>query len=374
MQVEVVRPEELGPAELDRWREFQLATPALQHAFLAPEFSVVVGRARPSARVAVLVDGGEVIGFFPFERSRLGVGAPIAANLTGCQGVVHAPGAEWDAQALLRACRLAVWEFDCLVEGQTPFQPYATLEAPSPVMDFSAGWDRYLADFKTRSPSTVRKLGQRRRRFDRETGGAEYRHDTGDLAELRTLMSWKSEQYRRTGRSDRFTWTGVRQLLEELAETRTPTFRGVLSAVYGGGRLAGVSLTLWSHRSVAGWFTGYDPSFGPFSPGILVQLTAAEGAAEGGMHELHMGRGTRDAYKQSFKSRDVMVAEGRVLRPTPAAALHWARVAPARRVRHAVTQSPRLLSAADATLHHYGRVRASLNRSPADPAPVGGAS
>ena len=360
MQVTVVRPDELGAGELDRWRDFQRSTPALQHAFLAPEFSVVAGRARPRARVAVISEGPQLIGFFPFERSRFGVGTPVATNLTGCQGVVHAPGAGWDAAELLRACGLSVWEFDCLVEGQAPFQPYARIQVPSPLMDLSAGWDAYLAELRRRSPSTTKKLGQRRRRLDRDSGGAQFRHDTRDVGELRSLMSWKSEQYRRTGRSDRFTWTGVRQLLEELVETRTATFSGVLSSVYAGDRLAAVSLVLHSHTSAAAWFTGYDPAFAPYSPGMLVQLRAAEGAAGAGIHEVYLGRGTKDAYKQTLKSRDAVVSEGRVMRATPGAALHWAGAAPTRRIRHLVTESPRLLKAADDTLHRYGRLRTSL--------------
>lgn len=107
MRVSVVRPGELGPDDIASWRAMQSSTPSLANPFLSPEFTVAVGEFRPSARVAVLSDGPDVVGFFPFERGRLGAGMPIAAGLTDCQGVIHAPGLEWDARELLRACRLS---------------------------------------------------------------------------------------------------------------------------------------------------------------------------------------------------------------------------------------------------------------------------
>ncbi len=70
----------------------QAGTDALANPFLSPEFTVAVGRQRPGARVAVLADGPAITGFLPFERRRLGLGVPIAAGLTDCQGLIHAPG------------------------------------------------------------------------------------------------------------------------------------------------------------------------------------------------------------------------------------------------------------------------------------------
>ncbi|MGY1635539.1 GNAT family N-acetyltransferase [Geodermatophilus sp. SYSU D00742] len=362
MHITVVRPGELGEAEIDLWREFQRATPALQNAFLSPEFSVVVGRHRPQARVAVLSDGPRIVGFFPFERGRLGRGSPIATNLTGCQGLVHAPGAEWDTDQLLRGCGLAVYEFDSLVDGQEPFRPYEAIRVPSPIMDLSRGWAAYLAEQRQRSQATFKKLPQRARKLGREVGEVRFLHDTADRATLRTLMSWKSEQYRRTGRSDRFTWPGVPEILDELLDTRTVTFSAVLSEFRAGETLAGVTLVLRSHSSASGWFAGYNVELARYSVGMQAQLGVAEALAGEGVHELHMGRGTRDAYKQTLKSRDLVVAEGRLLRRTPAGALHWAKAAPARRIRYLVTESPRLLRAADRTLYRYGELRTSLGR------------
>ena len=55
-------------------------TGSLASPFLCPEFAVAVGRVRPDARVALLADGPDIVGFFPFQRRRLGVGVPIGAG------------------------------------------------------------------------------------------------------------------------------------------------------------------------------------------------------------------------------------------------------------------------------------------------------
>jgi len=71
-------------------------TDSLASPFLCPEFAVAVDRFCPNARVAVLADGPDIVGFFPFQRRRLGVGVPIGYGINDCQGLIHAPGVEWD--------------------------------------------------------------------------------------------------------------------------------------------------------------------------------------------------------------------------------------------------------------------------------------
>ena len=68
---------------------------------------------------------------------------PIGAGLTDFQGLVHAPGAEWDPRELLKACGVAVLQFDHLVPGQKPFERYQAAVAPSPVINVTEGYDSY---------------------------------------------------------------------------------------------------------------------------------------------------------------------------------------------------------------------------------------
>jgi CelD/BcsL family acetyltransferase involved in cellulose biosynthesis len=366
VKVTVVQPDELGKAELETWREFQRTQPDLGSPFLSPEFAVAVARIRPGTRVGVLEDGDDVVGFFAFERRRLGYGLPVAPGLNECQGVVHAPGLEWDARELIRGCGLVLWEYDNLMDGQRPFESFARFRQPSPVMDLGGGFDAYLAG-RRRSSSRIRDLPRRRRRLEREVGPVRFVFDAQDPQALETLMRWKSAQYRRTGRADRVAWPWVVELLQLMLESRADGCAGRLSLLYAGEELVAGHFGLSSERVIPTWFPAYDPRFARHSPGLLLHVGMAEAAAAAGITTIDMGRGAKD-YKEEHKSRDIVVAEGRVTRPSPAAAVHWLRRAPIRRLRHEVIENPSLLRAADRVLRGYARVRNSTGRTPVTPA------
>ncbi len=198
----------------------QRATPSLDNPYLSPEFAIAVGRFRPGARVAVLTEGQSITGFFPFERRRLGIGVPICGWLTPCQGVIHAPGAEWDPRELLRGCRISAWRFDCLIADQKPFMAYHSVVAPSAMIDLSSGFDAYYDKLRAKSPRFCKEIARRARKLEREFGELRVVADSRDTGVLHTLLAWKSEQYRRTSHVDRFEQRWLVELLEVLRAGR----------------------------------------------------------------------------------------------------------------------------------------------------------
>jgi CelD/BcsL family acetyltransferase involved in cellulose biosynthesis len=354
----VVRPAELGAAEQAIWRSFQQAQPGLGSPFLAPEMTAAAGKVRPGTRVAVLEDAGQIIGFFPFERRSFGYGTPVAGGLTDCQGVVHAPDAGWDAHDLLRSCGLGVWVFDHLVDGQKPFEPYQVLRAPAPVIDLSNGSAAVLADLPRRS-SRTKKLPRLKRRLERDIGPLRFEFESRDPAALRMLMAWKSAQYRRTGRTDRFARPWIRQFVSDMLDLHSPHFALVLSVLYAGDQPVAALLAPRRGGVLADWFPAFDPGFASYSPGLLHRLHLIEAAAASGVRLIELGRGTYE-HKDLFKTGDVMVGEGKVVRCSGGAALYYTGRAPLRRLRQTVMDSPPLYRAADAVLTRYGRLHSAL--------------
>src|SRR5437879_5433808 len=118
MRVSVVRPNELDDNSFAQWRRFLAADPDLGSPFLTPQFACAVGRHRPGARVAVLEDGPQVVGFLAFERDAERVGWPIGKDLADAQALIAEPGFECDLPTLVRRLGLCVWRFDHLVRGQ----------------------------------------------------------------------------------------------------------------------------------------------------------------------------------------------------------------------------------------------------------------
>ncbi len=359
MQISVIHPRELGSAETAAWHAMQGQTAALANPFLCPEFATAIGASRPAARVAVLTDGPDFAGFFPFERRKLGVGMPIGASLTDCQGLVHAPGVEWDAQELLKACGVSVWHFDHLVAGQRPFAPYQSASAASPVIDLTDGFAAYAERLRARSPQFSRDAARKARKLGREVGELRFVPDTRDLGGLRALMAWKSDQYRRTGRPDRFDQPWIVDVVEQLLTSRQNGFSGKLSLLYAGDTPVAGHFGL-SYGGVLGyWFPAYDPNFGRYSPGLTVLLRMAEEFAAVGVHSIDLGKGTK-RYKEQMKSHDLTVTEGTVTGRSVLAAAHRGGRAPSRWAVRQIRRHQGLFTAADRVLKQYGRLRVAV--------------
>jgi CelD/BcsL family acetyltransferase involved in cellulose biosynthesis len=357
--ISVVRPAELGSAEITRWRSFQDQTDLLANPFLSPDFAIAVGRHRPGARVAVLADGPDITGFLPFERRGLGLGTPIAAGLTDLQGLVHAPGADWDPRALLKACGVSAWQFDHLVAGQQPFERYQHAQTASPVIDLTQGYDTYYKALKSRSSKFVSTIGRKGRKLDREVGSLRFVLDSRDVTDMHTLMAWKSDQYQRTGRLDRFTQPWIVQLLEDLLETRNEHFSGLLSMLYAGDVPVAAHFGVRFGQTLSYWFPAYSTRFNSYSPGLLHTMRLVEGAAADGIGLIDLGKGYK-RYKEELKTYDFTVAEGIVTRRSPLGAAHWARSTPTAWAIRQIRAHESVFNAFDAVLKKGAAVRGTL--------------
>jgi len=90
MQITLIPGRELGRDLVDRWTELQRSNPLLISPFFAPEFTSVVAAARNDVEIALIQEGGEVVGFFQFQRENKTVGGAVGHQLSDYQGVVCA--------------------------------------------------------------------------------------------------------------------------------------------------------------------------------------------------------------------------------------------------------------------------------------------
>ncbi|MEV7008056.1 GNAT family N-acetyltransferase [Streptosporangium sp. NPDC051022] len=361
MRVSIVQPRDLAEPDVGRWRELQEADPAFDSPFLSPEFTIAVGDLQEQVRVAVLHDGPDIVGFFPFERHAMGIGKPVAAGLTDAQGLVYAKDLELDPQRLIRACGLGVFEFDHLVAGQ-PLLGARHSRHPSPIIDLRDGHDSYIETIKQTSGKTYRSTAYKTRKLQRDVGPLQHDYAITDTEALRTLLGWKTDQYRRTGRSDRFAHPWIVELVERLLATDTESFGGVLDMLYVDGRPVAGHFGLRTATTLAGWFPAYDTAFAKYSPGLIHHLAMAEKAAKAGIEVIDMGRGEKE-YKEKLKNGEYEVAEGRIARPSAGAGLHWMLRVPVRKARGTVLANPLLRTTADRALKTFGRLRTSLQSS-----------
>ena len=331
----------------------QELTPSLGNPFLSPEFAISVGRYRPESRVAVLMSDQDAVGFFPFEKRRFGLGVPISGWLSACQGVVHVPDAQWSVAELLRGCGLSAWRFDNLIPDQESFAACQSAVVPTPVIDLAGGFTEYYAKLRARSPRLCKELERKGRKLSREVGQLRLACDSPDGELLRLLMSWKSEQYRRTNHVDRFAWPWARELFADLLATRTNHLSGMLSTLYAGDQPVSIQFGLRAGSLLVGWYTGYNSQFGKYSPGIIQIKMMAEQLASAGVETLHMGKGAK-RFTSVLKNGDVFVGEGTATSQTLTGMAHRLRNAADYWALRTVRKHPTLHDTADLVLRRTG--------------------
>jgi CelD/BcsL family acetyltransferase involved in cellulose biosynthesis len=340
-QVRVARPRELGDREISTWTRMQAADPNLASPFLAPGFALAVDSVRDDARVAVLEDAGQLVGFLAYQQGRFRSGRPIGATACDRQAVIAFPGASFDANIIMRGCGLATLEFDHLVASDTTFGAYSRVRCESYSMDLARGYDAYLSGRLTHSRKQLKRVFDKRERLATEAGDVEFEIHSQAAEHLTAMMSWKSAQFIRSGWPDRFRERWLHSLVELLFVGGQDGCRGMLSVLTAGHRPVACVYSLAGPANLATWFPAYDPEFGRFSPGLIVHLRLAEQAAADGFVEIDLGKG-RQLYKDTLKTRDVELAEASAELPGPAALLRRLERAPREHVWGYVARHERL--------------------------------
>ena len=313
--IELTTLDKLSANEWQVWREIQATNAAFASPYFRPEFAEAVAAVRGDVEVGVRQRGGEGVGFFPFQRGKLNLGKPLGGKLSDYHGPLVREGVTFDPRELLRACRLAAWDFDHLVGLTAPFEPYVALRAGSPQLDLSQGYAAYAQGRKEAGSDTVARSGQKLRKLIREIGPLEFQADADDEPAFEQLIAWKSAQYLRTGLADVFAFPWTRALLDRLRKHRGAAFCAPLSVLRAGGRIVAVAVSIRSHGVLHCWFNAYDPELSIYSPGVLFMLQLAEQAQSLGIATIDLGRGD-ERYKASLASRFADVCEGSITCPS----------------------------------------------------------
>jgi CelD/BcsL family acetyltransferase involved in cellulose biosynthesis len=309
MKVTVLAATRLTPAHVEAWSRLQSADPTLASPYFRPEFTRAVAEVRPDVEVAVLEEGGEPAGFFPFQRGRWGAGGPVGGPLSDFHGVVAHPGLAWTAEGLVRGGGLSAWDFNHLLAAQEPFILHHHVTAESPFLDLSGGFEAYRAGRRRAGSELVDQALRKERKLGREVGPVRFEAHTTDPAAFASLLAWKAAQYRRTKAPNVFGFGWTVQLLKRILAASGEEFAGMLSALYAGDRLAAVHLGMRSWGVWHWWFPTYDPDLAKYSPGLVLLVAAARAAPGLGVRRIDLGRGEA-GYKNSLGNGAVQVAEG----------------------------------------------------------------
>ena len=311
MKITVIPATHLTPEHMATWSRLQRADPAVAGPNFRPEFTRAVASVRDDVEVAVLEEGNELVGFFPFQRGLFNVGKPVAGPLSNFHGIIIRKDVTLSATELIRGCRLTAWDFSHLVASQPAFQPHHETVTNSLYMDLSSGFEAYQSACFTEKSKTLQTMFSKFRKIRREFAAPRFEAHTSDKSVLDTLIDWKMQQYQATKVTNVFSFPWTVELLKRVLDERTEAFGGMLSAVYLDDRLAAIMLWLRADGILQGWFSAYNRAFYKYAPGMFLWMEIAKVAPSLGITRIDLGKGT-EPYKARFMSGSIPVAEGRV--------------------------------------------------------------
>ena len=307
----VIAVNELDATLLGAWRAVQSTNNTFTSPYFCPEFTQLVGEVRGDVRVVVIENDGRIVGFFPHQRSFLGMGKPVGGPLSDYHGVIAGPNATWEIEPLMRAAKLSVWSFNHLVDDTGKFDSHIEVRTSSPQMDLSSGYAQYAQGRRDAGSDYIRKTEGLARKLGREVGELHFTLHEPDSKAMAQLLRWKSAQYRESHLQDAFAvpWTGG--LLNRIAETQTVNFAGVCSVLRAGDRIVAIHMGMRSAQVLHYWFPAYDPEFAKFSAGIILLLRMAEALADMGVRTIDLGEG-KSQYKERLMTGEAPLQKGSV--------------------------------------------------------------
>lgn len=315
MDVGSKRPSELSAAEIEAWRAFVAADPALASPYFALEFAQCCEEARDDTRVLIVREAGQIVGFLPLHTGKLGYARPLAGPMGDVQGVIAEPGVELDLHAVLRQAGLPLFAFHAGLSSQKAFRDNADTITASWMLDLSEGYDAWETRRGQVDSKAMRTLRGRRRKLGEVEGGHRYVMEETSPEAFERMLEWKGQQYAATKVFNVFSVAWTRDLLKAVLRRKGEFFSGSCSSLYVGDQLVSVHIGMESDRLSHYWFPAYHADYARLSAGVLLLTEAARAAAAKGHQALELGPGDFQ-FKRDLSSYQIGLARGCIANPS----------------------------------------------------------
>jgi CelD/BcsL family acetyltransferase involved in cellulose biosynthesis len=190
--------------------------------------------------------------------------------------------------------------------------------------------------------------------------------DKRDHGVLDQVLRWKSDQYRRIGRVDRFADHANRLVVHDLVDNRCASFAAPLTVLLAGDKVVAGHLGLRSTTTLAWWFPVYDTAYAAYSPGLVLCLELVRAMTGQGPTMLDLGKGD-ERYKERLSNTYIALLRGSLAPDRIVANLDRVRGWPRDQVMKVALESPTLRRRARATLTRVGALRQLASRRSAAP-------
>lgn len=325
LQIDVLRPDELTAAQVDRWAALQAARSDWHSPFLSPWWARSVARAQGSrahVKVAVLKDGGEDVGFMAAKVGAM-TAMPVGAPMCDYQGLVTAPGVRIDPVRLVEAFGVGRLDFSHMLGCQLDFAAGFKGTQPSFAIDMPGGFEAYAQGRREAGVGIHKDCDKKRRKMEREAGAPVFSAFSRSKADFDQLMAWKSQQWKATGQTDVLGTGWTSRLVRDLFQSRDPEYGGILFTLHVGEKLVAAQFNLRAHGAINSWLIGHDPEFTRWSPGMILFQDILRWMSNSPYWRLDLGAGDY-RFKRELANVITPVSHGFIGAASPAALVRQA--------------------------------------------------
>lgn len=307
IEVKNVKFCELPRSAMDSWQAWS-EQPEFYSPYFHPEFATCADRVRDDVSVLLGYSNDQLIGILPYQVCGESSLEPVGGAVNDYHGVLCDVQNPVGATELLRAAEFQQFKFHSLVSQDNPLNDYVYNRIEANVADFSTGREKFYKEIRDKS-STIRRHPQKTRKMIRELGPLRLELDCRSNETLQWVIEQKRKRYARTGVVDFFGVEWTRNLLQEIFETRTEDFGGLLSALYAGDQLVAAHFGMRCRSTVHYWYPVYDSRFKIYSPGTQMFLDIVEQSKDLGIQKIDFGYG-EDPYKARITNQRFHVLRG----------------------------------------------------------------
>ena len=275
-------------------------------------FALAVAAVRADVQVAVFRQSHAAIGFLAVHRRRGGLARPIGAPFSDYQGIVSKGAIGLSGPQLLERAGLGAIRFNGLVD---PFGLFAGSNfgvQDAYAIELKGDPEAYLEAIRAASPKKFKNYRRLEHRLEREIGPLRLVAEDRSQEAFDAILTWKSEQFVRTGIQDVLRPVWVRQMMQSLFETRQGAVTGLMVGLYAGETLVAGHFGIRQGAVFHPWIASANPDLAAVSPGQLFLSHAIRAMPTLGLTIYDLGPG-HDHYKRPYASVRRELATGLAL-------------------------------------------------------------
>lgn len=301
LSIERLKPSQLSQEDWTLWTVMRTDNSQLYSPYFHPEYTQLLDRLQDDVWVAVIKSGDNTIGFLPFQQRRDGGKArPVGAPMTDYHGIVSRIPLDVNMSEILSLAKISALQMPSQMNLSSVLQDEAMATCAVAKLDDFAS----IADWRAAHDSSYKRhlksLRRRIKKIETEHGTRSFIWQSQDPKHFDTLIEWKRDKFKTTGKYDVLSVDWTLSLLKKLWQNGPQApLRCDLQVMMIDDKPVAMDLGLSDGVTFHSWIVGYDSDFHSYSPGMQLLEALVDETAQLGYNIIDLGSGI-DGYKKHY--------------------------------------------------------------------------